>query len=282
MKLGFIKMHGCGNDFLIHDSMNSNPSTFFPSEIQFLCDRNFGIGADGLVILYSGIEAEAKWDFFNSDGSEASMCGNAIRCVIKYLLDYHFPKNEVVGVETKSGIIRGRKLPSGLIEVTLMPNRNFEFDYTEKVIEIDNEIFQTYNIRLGVPHAVIEVDEMSSFPIDRIGRSIMEHDYYKPEKTNVTFFQRLLRNQIMSTTFERGVNKQTLACGSGAASAALIYSQLYMESLPIEVKVPGGTLYVDISPATQYLLLQGPADYVFNVEIEDLVRNFEPVKLYGV
>lgn len=281
MRLRFQKMHGCGNDFLILDNFGGHLPDLSPDEVRFFCDRNFGIGADGLAVLQEGADADARWTFFNCDGSEAEMCGNAARCVIKFLSETHFPGERTIGLETLAGIIKGRIADDGLVEVTLLSERGDAFQVEEKVLEIHGETLQMFCLDTGVPHAVLEVKSLKGYPVEKIGSAILNHPAFAPAKTNVTFYQRTVGNRILSTTYERGVEKETFACGTGAAAAAMIFSEMYMETLPVEVVVPGGDLIVDVSPVTRYMLLRGPARLVATVEIDEIPANYKPPELYG-
>lgn len=282
MELNFLKMQGCGNDFLILDSMQSEPAPFYPPEIVWLCDRNFGVGADGLVILTKSAEHHAKWLFYNSDGSEAEMCGNAARCVVRYLADNYFPHDIPISIETRAGIVKGRLMDQpGMVEITLVPKPFERFEYEQKVIATDKYSLEVNLINTGVPHAVIEVKDLATYPILEVGKAIRSHPAVGVGGANVTFYQRLVGPRIRSTTFERGVEGETLACGTGAAAAAILYSETYMQPLPIEVNVPGGELIVDISPVSKMLLLQGPAQYVFRVSLSEIVNSFEKAALFS-
>jgi diaminopimelate epimerase len=283
MKIKLHKMHGCGNDFLFLDSMQEEPPRFYRAEIVQLCDRHCGVGADGLVILHKGKapQADAAWEFYNSDGSQAEMCGNAARCAIKYLQEKHFPGDEPVSIETAAGLIRGKVQEDGSVEVTLFSQGNLKFEYQEKILSTEKNIFTAFCVNTGVPHAVIEVKDIMSYPIAQVGRLLLKHPVFGVEGTNVTFFQRLVGNRIRSTTFERGVERETLACGTGAAAAAIIYTEQYLQGFPVEVSVPGGDLVVDVSPVSKMLLLRGSAEHVFDVEIESLNNKFEAPTPYG-
>ena len=280
MRISFFKMQGCGNDFLFVDSIQGIPPRFRPQEIQYYCDRHFGIGADGVVVLHRTENADVAWTFYNSDGSIAEMCGNAARCAIRYIND-HYLRDETIALETHNGIIRGRKLENGQVEISLLPQRPFEFEYVEHILDIDGNVYQIYRTNTGVPHAVLEVKDLSTYPVARVGRQIQKHPLFQKEGVNVTFMQRLVANRIRSTTFERGVEAQTLACGTGAAAAALMFSRLYAQPLPINVSVPGGDLVVDLSPVSRVLLLTGPAEYVFDIEVESAPPHFERISHFG-
>jgi diaminopimelate epimerase len=282
MNFHFVKMQGCGNDFLIMDYFGTDPMDLRPNEIRFLCDRHFGFGADGLVVLCGSEVAHAAWKFFNSDGSEAEMCGNAARCVIRLLAEKHYPSETApLSLETKAGIIRGRKMDDQSIEITLHPESGMKFESEQKIIKTEKDVFEGYFINTGVPHFVLEVKDLYSYPIDEVGALFVKHEAFQPSGTNVTFFQRVVGPRIRSTTFERGVEKETLACGTGVAAAAIIYSELYLQAMPIEVNVPGGDLTVDISPVSKMLLLRGPAEYVFSGECSEIPQNFEERFQYG-
>lgn len=281
MSYSLIKMHGCGNDFLLYDAVRGMRPNLTKMDVIYLCDRQFGVGADGLVILHRGHDALAGWVFYNSDGSEAEMCGNAARCAIKYLTDVHFPDESIISIETLAGIIKGKKLDAKNVEVTLRSEKNVEFSYEEKVIKVGEHTLRIFCINTGVPHAVIEVSDIQSYPIDEVGRLLVKHPAFGPNGTNVTFFQKALGTRIFATTFERGVERQTLACGTGAAAAALIFSEQHLLPVPIEISVPGGELVIDRSPMSHKLLLRGPAEYVMKVEVDSIPLGYKPAEFFG-
>jgi len=281
MNFNFIKMQAAGNDFIIIDSMHMDPPQFHPREVQYFCDRHFGVGADGFVLLMSSKEAHAEWMFINSDGSEAEMCGNAARCAIRYLADKHFPDEIPLSIKTKAGIVKGKPLEMNQIEIALFKSNEGKFEYEQRVLKIDDTVLDIFSTNTGVPHAVIEVKDLSTYPINKIGKQVIHHPMFGKTGTNVTFFEREVGQKIKSTTFERGVEKETFACGTGVAAAAIIYTELYMQPFPLSVEVPGGVLTVDISPVSKYVLLQGPAEYVFDVTMNDVPIGFEKRKLYS-
>lgn len=277
MKLSFQKMNGCGNDFLFLDLMReSEMFNMRPHEVAYLCDRNFGIGADGLVLLGRSFVGNAKWIFYNCDGQEAEMCGNAARCAIRLLGDRYFPDERLLSLETKAGLIKGRRLEGDQVEITLSTEPVKRFEYQEKVLRVGEQAVTLYTVNTGVPHAVIEVKDIRTAPIEKYGKLFVRHPAFMPEGTNVTFYQVHIGQKILSTTFERGVEKETLACGTGAAAAAIVYSELYMQPLPIQVTVPGGELEVTLSGEARRLLLRGPAEYGFEVSIDELPAEFTP------
>lgn len=282
MRYPLQKMHGCGNDFLIMDYLGAHAPEFFPEEIAYLCNRNYGLGADGLVVLWESQKAHAGWHFYNSDGSRAEMCGNAARCVIRYLGEKYYPSEVPISLETDVGIIRGKLMDTpGYVEITLSSKPINKIEYEQKLIVAGENSFDVYCVNTGVPHAVIEVRDIHTYPILDVGKRLLKHPAFGEAGTNVTFFQRLVGQKIKATTFERGVEHETYACGTGVAAAAMVYSELFLQPFPVEVEVPGGTLFVDISPVSKMLLLQGPAEYVYRVELEEFPRRFTPPQLYS-
>lgn len=278
MEFNFLKMQACGNDFLILDSLHSDPPPFYPREIAWLCDRHFGVGADGLVVLMKSQEYHAKWAFYNSDGSEADMCGNAARCAVRYLSEKYYPNDIPICLETKAGVIKGQiKEDTRTIEVTVTSKSYERFDFEQKILATDKYSIEAFLINTGVPHAVVEVKDLDTYPILQVGKDLIRHPALGELGANITFFQRLVGQRIRATTFERGVETETLSCGTGAAAAAVVYSEQYLQPLPIEVSVPGGELVVDISPVSKMLLLQGPANYVYQVSLNEMINNFEKI-----
>lgn len=281
MRFTLYKMQACGNDFLFFDSMHHEPPMFYQQEIRWLCDRHFGVGADGLVVLASGKNTHAQWTFYNSDGSEAEMCGNAARCAILFLQIKYFPNHTPISILTAAGIVRGRCLDPRIVELALFDLKEEGHEVNHKVVPVGEQNFEVYSVNTGVPHAVIEVKDILTYPIEEVGKKLVHHPAFGSKGTNVTFFQRLVGNRIRTTTFERGVEKETFACGTGVAAAAIAYSQNYLQPFPIEVLAPGGDLIVDSSPVSQMLLITGPAEFVFEINVEDIPRNFEKPFLYS-
>ena len=283
MKIHFWKMEACGNDFLVVDSVRERGVGALNShQVAQICDRNFGVGADGLVVLHGGTSTNARWEFFNADGSEAEMCGNAARCSILFLADRYFANERVISLMTAAGVVKGKKLGPGLAEVSVVARSNPELRYEDRVTVVDGVgTVRAHFIDTGVPHAVIEVDSIETYPIVQVGRALRFNPIFGPKGANVTFFQKTAGNAIYCTTYERGVENETLSCGTGAVAAANIFSETYLQSLPITVRVPGGELVVDMSPVSRVVLLRGPANYVFDGEFPMGDRPYKKVHLYS-
>ncbi len=278
-EITFHKMHGCGNDFLFVDAMRA-PKEVPASSIPALCDRHFGLGADGIAVLSPGQKAQAKWKFYNNDGSEAEMCGNAARCATLFLAENYFPKSDWISIETLVGVLKGRKVDNNLVEVELPLAKGIDAPYEEKLIKHEDGVLRLYCIDTGVPHAVIEVEDIYTYPLQKIGAFLVRHSAF-PKGTNVTFFQKLYLDEIFCTTFERGVEAETYACGTGVAAGSLVYSQLYAQKFPIRVRVPGGTLSVNRAEKPTGILLKGPAHYVGEVQLKANVESYQKKTLYS-
>lgn len=261
-----IKMQGCGNDFIFIDQMKAKkPLSLGASSVRSLCDRHFGVGADGIAILSPGTHTDAQWNFFNTDGSRAEMCGNAARCAILYLADHYFTSQRSISLATEAGVIHGKKVDDRLVEVTMPMPKTESFSYDEKLVRLDSEVLRLFCVNTGVPHAVIETEDFKNFPKEKIGQALVKHPIFGEAGSNITFFQKKETHRILSSTFERGVECETLACGTGVTAAALIYSQLYLSTFPILVEVPGGTLEVD-KRGSEYFL-KGAASYVMEITL---------------
>lgn len=266
MKL--TKMHGAGNDFIFVDALLAAPGDeprFDEDEVRRLCDRRFGVGADGFAVLHgTRLEnADVEWTFFNNDGSRAEMCGNAARCAVRLVVDRGAVKSAAKGgpvrLKTPAGVVEGRVLSGGDVEITMpvVPKPAFG----EKVIKTDDGLHRMFTVNTGVPHAVIEVSDLATYPVSRVGAALVRHTAFMPAGTNVTFLQRLTGSEILSTTFERGVEEETYACGTGVTAAALAFHEVHGKPFPVAVTVPGGRLEVDVRNGGVWL--RGPAAYVY-------------------
>lgn len=229
----FSKYSGCGNDFILIDHRRP----FFPVNdrpaIQKLCHRQKGIGADGVIFLEasSGTASDFKMRIFNSDGSEAEMCGNGIRCLAQFIADLGLPQKPYA-IETMQRLLRVEHSPAGIraamgTPADLRQNLNIEIDGTTHAI---------HYLDTGVPHAVLFVDDLENAPVESLGRKIRHHAAFKPKGANANFVQVLGPHSISLRTYERGVEAETLACGTGATAAAIIAFLQKQVKTPIEVK----------------------------------------------
>lgn len=234
-EIPFSKYSGCGNDFILINnrggSLRLNKKT-----IENLCDRNRGIGADGIIFLENGSEtSDFGMKIFNRDGSEAEMCGNGLRCLGQFIYELGFDK-KTYRIKTKERILT-IDFANGLIKAEMGDaidlNMNLE-------LEIDKTPLNCCFLNTGVPHTVVFVDNIASTPVNTFGSQIRHHEHFSPAGTNANFVQKNSDHQIAIRTFERGVEDETLACGTGAAASAIsAYQKLNMKQ-PIEVLFSSG------------------------------------------
>lgn len=224
-KISFAKAVASGNDFVVIErSLQSVLSSRPQSLARKMCDRKFGIGADGLLLLEKSKVADVKMRIFNADGSEAQMCGNGARCVALYI-SHHVTRGSPrhqrsITIETKAGIIEA-KVSDSNVRIKLTAPK----DYTPAVsIKINGRELKINSINTGVPHAVIFVEGIEHIDVSNLGRQIRYCECFAPSGTNVDFVEVVDKDTIKVRTYERGVEDETLACGTGAAAAAIAYS----------------------------------------------------------
>ena len=269
----FTKWHGLGNDFVIVNGMEENIADYREQAIA-VCDRNFGIGADGLVILLPSELADFKMRIFNSDGSEADMCGNATRCVARYLYENGLTKKTVITLETLAGIItpelvfKNNTLETVRVDMGVPRLLRKEIPITgnpdEQVVnmplEVAGETYYITCVSMGNPHCLIFVEDITKIDLEKIGPKLETHAVF-PKKTNVEFVQIIDRQTIRMRVWERGAGI-TKACGTGA-SATLVASVLNNHTDRVAtVKLDGGDLFLEWAD-NDHIFMSGPAVEVF-------------------
>ena len=261
-------MNGAGNDFVVADN-RARQIKLTREQVVRLCDRHRGVGADGVMLLIpcdSG-KADWSWEFFNSDGSFAEMCGNGARCFARYVQKVTGQKNDFT-FETGAGIIhasfQGERVTVGLTKPKdLRLNEKVSLSIGEQTI---------HSLNTGVPHAVLFVPDADKAMVQQLGPEIRHHKHFAPRGTNANFVQLLGNGGIRVRTFERGVEGETLACGTGVTASALISSRAHKLRSPVKVQVQGGeTLEVSFDEKNgefENVRLTGPAEFVFEGRIE--------------
>ena len=282
MIINFVKMHGLGNDFILIDCLSKSlgDSSFFSYLAKKLCNRNFGIGADGLILILPSSKAELKMRIFNSDGTEAQMCGNGIRCFAKYAYEnkliskIKFTVETLAGIKTPELIFKDKEISGIKVNMGIPKLRRREIPMAgedtptviDETLKIDSKhIFKITCVSMGNPHCIIFVNDVQSIPVDEIGPKIENRPLF-PEKTNIEFIQVLNKQEINFRVWERGVG-ETLACGTGAC-AALVAAVLNKKTdREATIHLPGGDL--DIQWADDgHVYMTGPAELVFRGEME--------------
>lgn len=278
-RLKFAKMNGLGNDFIIIDYEDFEKIKLTPSELALkLCNRNFSIGADGLIIINSETKnADVSWIFYNSDGSVAEMCGNGMRCFARYVHDKQIITKAEFSVETLSGI----KVPkiisenevrvnmgTPILETNKIPFDNATNDY--KYVTRDGKEFDMYAASMGNPHTIIFVEGNSKEYALKYGSEI-ENDKLFKEKTNVEFVEVLSRKEVVLNVWERGCGI-TLACGTGACATVVAGVLKGILDNDVIVHLPGGDLNItwsgSLDNTKQNVFMTGKADYSFYGEID--------------
>jgi diaminopimelate epimerase len=268
-ELMFYKMSGAGNDFIIFDGLDKNMMAQIHqlqesrSELsKKLCKRGQSVGADGLVIIEPARSgAHFSWDFYNSDGSKAEMCGNAARCAASLMFQKGYVPTKMQ-IETDAGIIDAEYMPDRSIKV-LMASDSFEIE--KKTVTLGAVTLEGSFINTGVPHFVLNRKIDTTTEMKAISTTIRAHRVFGASGTNVTQFEELEPRKIKSISYERGVEDFTLACGTGTVAAALVYAKSTGQKLDkeIEVVVPGGSLFVSLDEKTQRPALRGPAKIIY-------------------
>lgn len=232
----FYKMSGSGNDFIIIDNRDfSLDVEDIRDFVRKVCRRKISVGADGLFLIEPSDIADFKWQFYNSDGSMAEMCGNGSRCVARYAYTKGIAGRKM-SFETIAGIISA-EVNGSTVKVKLTDPSQVD---TGKEIDIDGRIFNLDIVNTGVPHAVAFMDDPESFDVFEWGRKIRFHQYFTPQGTNANFAAVLTRQKIRVRTYERGVEDETLACGTGMVAAVLAAAQKDLVDSPVDVLVQSG------------------------------------------
>ena len=272
MDIEFIKMHGAGNDYVYIDLIKNKYDINFNKLATHIADRHFGVGGDGLVLIMKSTRANYRMRMFNLDGSEAEMCGNAIRCVGKYLFDYGYKAGKEVSIETLAGIKRLQiieKDESGKVK-KLRVNMGQPILEGKKIpINIDSEPvtgveimgYRGTGIGMGNPHIVFFVDEITDKMVLEDGPKIEKHKLF-PNKTNVEFVKVLDRQNLKMRVWERG-SGETLACGTGACATGVAAILNGLTDNKVNIHALGGLLTVEWDRDSDEVFLTGPTEEVF-------------------
>lgn len=264
----FYKMQGCGNDFVLID----NRELCVPVEAMAdwacaISPRSFRVGADGVIFLENppeGSEADYVWHFFNADGSRAEMCGNASRCAARLAARIGLaPARHVLGTDAGPVQAEVDEL-SGRAKVQLTPPRNLQLGMK---ITVDETEIEVHHVDTGVPHTVLFYEDVSSVDVAGLGRAIRFHEAFAPAGTNVNFVQVVSPERMELRTYERGVEAETLACGTGAAASVVVANALGRSDSQAELRTTGKEL-LSISLEDGDVFLEGSASFVYHGEFE--------------
>ena len=265
--LRFTKMNGAGNDFVLLDN-RSGEIALTRQQIARLCDRHRGVGADGVLILEPAANgADFRMRYYNADGGEAEMCGNGARCFARYASRTAGPL-ENVSFETPAGVI-GAELRGELVRLKMSEPKDLRIGLK---LTIEGQKIEADYVDSGVPHVVIPVPSIDSVDVHSLGAKLRFHPQFAPRGANANFRVQRGPRQIAIRTYERGVEAETLACGTGVVASAIVFAARENVPGPIEVIVRGGdTLEVNFQrngDAFSDVTLTGPAEFVFDGTIE--------------
>jgi diaminopimelate epimerase len=265
--LRFTKMDGAGNDFILIDNREGDID-LNPSQIARLCDRHRGIGADGILLLENpSDDADFRMRYFNADGGEAEMCGNGARCFARFANKKAGAEGKI-SFETPAGVISS-ELAGDLVTLQMTEPTDLRLSVP---LQIGAEKKIVHFINSGVPHVVVPVAQLANVDVLREGSAIRYHEMFSPKGANVNFVEKRGADKIAVRTYERGVEDETLACGTGVVASALIFAATENVKGPIGVLARGGDeLHVGfekIGKQFRSVTLTGPAEFVFEGAIE--------------
>ncbi len=269
----FTKMHGIGNDYIYIDTHTQQVKD--PSKLAVeMSDRNFGIGADGLILIMPSSEADFRMRMFNADGSEAEMCGNGIRCFAKYVYDHGLTDSKKISVETLAGIkhldltVKNKKVHTVTVNMgepiilrERIPMTGEPGTVIDEPLQVDGVKFNITAISMGNPHVVIYVEDVEQFPLEKYGPMIELHELF-PNRTNVEFVQIIHEGELIQRTWERG-SGETLACGTGASAVTVAGVMNRKTNRSVLIHLRGGDLNTEWNEEDNNVYLTGPAVEVF-------------------
>jgi len=269
----FTKLHGIGNDYIYINAIKhpvKNPKRLAIA----MSDRHFGVGSDGLILILPSQKADFRMRMFNADGSEAEMCGNGIRAFAKYVYDHKLTKKTNLSVETLAGIkyltctLKNGKVHSVTVDMgqpillrDKIPMIGNPGMVIEEEIHVDGVKFPITAVSMGNPHAVIYVEDVKNFPVEKYGPMIENHELF-PKRTNVEFVEIVNEKEVIQRTWERG-SGETLACGTGASAVTVAGVLTKKTARKLKVHLSGGDLTIEWNEKDNHVYLTGPAEEVF-------------------
>lgn len=267
LTLQFTKMNGAGNDFVMLDNRDLSLS-LTTEQIAALCDRHRGIGADGLLLVEPAQSGgDFRMRYYNADGGEAEMCGNGARCFGSFVNHLHGGSLTSIRFETQAGMISA-EFENGQVRINMSEPHSLQLS---QYLPVAGQNLVVHSVNTGVPHAVVFVDDLKSTDVRTLGAGLRYHDAFKPKGTNANFVSVFAPDSIAIRTYERGVEDETLACGTGMVASALIHHERTGAPSPVSVLVKGGdTLQVGFTregDSYRNVTLFGPADFVFTGQI---------------
>ena len=270
MSIAFTKMSGSGNDFVVID--NRNPVMDESAKKDFVvkvCAIKTSVGADGVIFIENSERADFKWDFFNADGSHAEMCGNGGRCAARFAVENNIAMANLT-FETLAGIISA-EVKGDVVKIKLTPPQNLREDVC---LGFQGTNYLLDSINTGVPHAIVYSGDVEKEDVMRVGQGIRFHDEFSPQGTNVDFVEKKNEHFLKVRTYERGIEGETLACGTGAVASALLLANKKEVESPVEVETRGGEIlkvyFEQSNGSIQDVYLEGSTRVAFVGTLVDL------------
>ena len=274
-RVRFTKMHGLGNDFVVFDGI-SQTVVLTPEQCRRIADRHFGIGCDQILLVEKPTrdDVDFRYRIFNADGGEVEQCGNGARCFVRFVHDRGLTDKTAIRVETAASVIEPRLLDTGLVRVNMGVPRfapaeipfAADAEAMSYALKVGQHVLEIAVLSMGNPHAVLRVNDLDSAPVDILGPAIESHSRF-PQRVNAGFMQVLTPHDIRLRVYERGAG-ETLACGSGACAAAVAGIRQGWLTSPVSVHTRGGDLVIEWAGKDQPVYMTGPAETVFEGEIE--------------
>lgn len=267
MEFPFYKMSGSGNDFIFIDNRKNimkavDLNIFIPK----VCTRGVSIGADGLVLVEDSDIADFKWQFFNSDASVAEMCGNASRCVAKFAMLNGIVNKSKMSFETLAGVIEAEVKSASSIKVQLTNPIDLKHNYP---LKIEGKEYIVSSVNTGVPHAVIKVEDIENFDIKSFGNEVRFHEIFQPAGTNVNVYSKLDDGRLKIRTYERGVENETMACGTGTVAVSIFAVKDGLVESPVTLETQSGIeLKVYLEDGKCYLEGEARVVYIGSIQEE--------------
>lgn len=272
--MDFVKMHGLGNDFVFIEDKTGQDKDY-TALARAMCNRHTGIGADGLIVIVNSRVADVRMRIINSDGSEAEMCGNGIRCFAKYVYDSGIIEKKQFTVETPAGIMEpeitvGADNKAKLITINMgrpsfnrseIPMEGADGRVLNEDLCVDGENWKITSLLMGVPHTVTYVDDVDTVDIEKIGPLFEKHEVF-PKHTNINFAQQMDDRTVKVRTWERGAGA-TLACGTGSCSVAVASFLNGRTGREVDIQLPLGTLHIEYREEDGNVYMTGPAAVSF-------------------
>lgn len=276
MIISFIKSQALGNDFIIFEDIEER-FNLRPETVAHLCDRHFGVGADGLMVVRPSRHADFSMLFFNPDGSEAEICGNGIRCFASYLYNHGLTSKHAIRIETKGGprevflLFKGEKLQATKVNMgrptfkaSDVPINTDKYEFVDDILRVGGSEVKATCLSVGNPHCVVFVPDVAAAPVRKLGPRIEKLPIF-PNRINVEFAQVMRPDEIRLRVWERGAG-ETLACGTGACAAVLAGVRNKLTSKKVKVDLPGGNLEVEWADDDLVYMI-GSSEEVFRGEV---------------